>query len=62
MALFFTQVDKSGLEASTLKTKALTMLIEMIGVFLSTKWFKHLKDLMTEQTVFDLFNQNLIVA
>ena len=62
MATFFTQVDKSGLESSTLKTKALSLLIEMIAVFLQSKWFKHVKDLMSEQTVFDLFNQNLIVA
>ena len=62
LATFFTQVDKSGLESSTLKTKALSMLIEMIAVFLQSKWFKHVKDLMSEQTVFDLFNQNLIVT
>ena len=55
-------MDKSGLESSTLKTKALSLLIEMIAVFLQSKWFKHVKDLMSEQTVFDLFNQNLIVA
>jgi len=38
------------------------MLIEMVSTFLSSKWLKGLQDVMTEQTVFDLFNQNLLVV
>jgi len=58
---FFTSLDKTGLEKSTLKNKTLTMLIEIASQFLSSRWYGCLKDVMTQQIVFDLFNQNLLV-
>lgn len=61
MVKIFTAVDKNGLESSTLKNKALTMLIELVSHFLIGRWYGSLKDSMTEQLVFDLFNQNLAI-
>ena len=57
----FTAVDKKGLEASILKTKALTMIIELVSQFLSGRWYGILKDNMNEQIVFDLFNHNFTI-
>ena len=56
---FFTSLDKSGLETSTIKYKTLTMLIEIISQLLSSRWSKILN--MNEQMVFDIFNENLLV-
>lgn len=61
MATSFTALKKSGLERSTLQNKALTMLIELISTFLSTKWYQSLQEIKTTQIVFDIFNQNLEV-
>ena len=37
------------------------MLIEIISQLLSGRWYKTLSGMMTEQIVFDIFNQNLTV-
>lgn len=38
------------------------MLLELILQFLSTKWISFLKDVLTEQIVFDIFTQVLQVV
>ena len=62
MSVFFNSVNKNGLESNTLKNKTLTMLLELILQFLSTKWISFLKDVLTEQIVFDIFTQVLQVV
>ena len=49
-------MDKTELESSTIKYKALTMLIEIVSQLLSSRWLKTLSEMMTEQIVFDIFN------
>ncbi len=62
MSVFFNSVNKNGIESNTLKNKTLTMLLELILQFLSTKWIGLLKDVLTEQIVFDIFTQVLQVV
>lgn len=61
LATSFTAMKKSNLQSSTLQNKGLTMMIELISTFLSTKWYPQLREIKTEQLVFDIFNQNLYV-
>ena len=56
LTTFFTSLDKTRLEQSTIKYKALTMLIEIVSFLLSSRWLKTLSEMMTEQIVFDIFN------
>ena len=61
LTTFFTSLDKSGLESCTIKYKALTMLIEIVSQLLSSRWQKTINEMMTEQIVFDIFQQNLLI-
>lgn len=59
---FFTALDTGGLEASTLRNRALSMQLEIVSQLLSSRWSASVKDFLSEQVVFDIFNQNLLVT
>jgi len=56
---FFNQLEKTNLDTSTLRNKALTMLLQIIPHFLSQKLFPSIKDSLTDKILYTIFDQNL---
>lgn len=61
LADFFIAVDKSRLEASTIRNKSLQLLIEILTAFMSSRTIVGLKDKMSQQKIYDVFFQNVLV-
>ena len=60
MIAFFTAIEKTSLESKTLNNKSITMLLEIILHFFGQKWYPSVRDLLTEQILYNLFNQNML--
>lgn len=56
---FFTALEKTQLESNTLSNKSLTMILEILYHFFGQKMYPNVKDQLTEQCYFNLFNQNM---
>ena len=55
----FTKQSPANLHSSTLLNKSLTLLVELTSQFMSSKFSATIKSQLTEQIIFDIFNQNL---
>lgn len=58
---FFIVLEKSSLEKSTKRNKSITIIIEIMLQLFGKTWYSKIQPHLTEQIVFDLFNQNLLV-
>ena len=56
---FFTALEKTQLESNTLNNKSLPTVLEILYHFFGPEMYPNVKDQLTEQILFNLFNQNM---